>query len=223
MSTHQPEHQAETGAHELGDVRVPAAVTHAETVFDGAIFDITRETFTMPGEDAPITREFMTHPGAVGILAVDEHGRILLQKQRRQPVRAELWEVPAGLLDVEGEPALDAARRELAEEADLRADTWHVLADHYMSPGCSSEAMRIYLAQDLHEIPENERHERTEEEAFLEPQWVPFEDAVTAVLSGRIGNPTTVVGILALAAHKARGNQTLRPADASWPARPRHA
>lgn len=223
MSTHQPEHQPNTGAHELGDIQVPAAVTDAQTMFSGAIFDITRETFTMPGGDKPITREFMTHPGAVGILALDRDNRVLLQKQRRQPVRAELWEVPAGLLDVEGEAALDAARRELAEEADLRADTWHVLADHYMSPGCSSEAMRIYLAQDLHEIPEGQRHERTEEEAFLEPQWVPLEEAITAVLEGRIGNPTTVVGILALAAHNVHGNQTLRPADAPWTARPQHA
>jgi 8-oxo-dGTP pyrophosphatase MutT (NUDIX family) len=202
------------------DVPVDGEPESREIKYEGRIWDVVSETFTMPGQDTPLTRDFIDHTGAVAILVLDESGRILLQRQRRQPVRAQLWEIPAGLLDLEGESALAAAQRELHEEADLRAGDWKVLMDHYNTPGSSSEAIRIYLARDLTEVPEAERFTRDEEEADMPRVWMPVQDAVEAVLDGRIGNVTTVSAVLALAAHQRSDFAHLRPADAAWPARP---
>lgn len=217
---HAADQAARTGADRVKDVQLSQAAESHEVVYHGAIWDVVAERFTLPEQEGTVRREFIEHPGAVGIIALDEQGRVLLQRQRRQPVHAELWEVPAGLLDVDGEPALDTAARELFEEADLRAARWDVLVDQYNSPGSSSEAIRVYLARDLSEVGEHERFERTDEELGMEGVWLPVADAVEAVLSGRVGNPTTVSGVLALAANLADDFRHLRPADAAWPARP---
>lgn len=93
------------------------------------------------------------HPGAVGIVALDDAGRVFLVRQYRHPTRRHLWELPAGLLDVAGEPPLTAAHRELAEEAGLRARDWLVLVDALNSPGMSDEAIRLFLARGIEVIP----------------------------------------------------------------------
>jgi len=204
----------------VADVPVDEAPLGRETLHHGVIWDVVSERFTLPGQDGTVVREFIEHPGAVGIVAVDSQGRVLLQRQRRQPVHAALWEIPAGLLDVAGEPALDTAARELYEEADLTAARWDVLVDQYNSPGSSSEAIRVYLARELSEVPEQERYERSDEELDMPSVWLPLDEAVDAVLSGRVGNPTTVAGVLALAANAQADYRYLRPADAPWAARP---
>lgn len=204
----------------IADVPVSAGNLSRDVTFSGHIFDVVREEFELPGVSRAISRDFVHHPGAVGVVAMDEQYRVLVQRQRRQPVRAELWELPAGLLDVSGESALDAAARELYEEADQTAARWDVLVDFYTSPGSSDEAMRIFLARELSAVPAAQRFERTEEEAGLEAVWLPLEDAVDAVLAGRFSNPTAVAGILALATTVASRFTHVRPVDAPWPARP---
>lgn len=176
----------------------------------GKIWDIVSDVVDLG--PTRVLREYVDHPGAVAIIAVDDQDRVLLVSQYRHPVRSELWEPPAGLLDVAGEPAVVAAARELAEEADLRADTWHVLVDFYTTPGGSSERIEVFLARDLHEVPEEERHVRLDEEADMVPVWVPLDDAVDAVLAGRLHSPTAVVGVLAAARARERGWDALRPA-----------
>ena len=146
---------------------------------------------------------------------------MLLIRQYRHPVQAFLWELPAGLLDVDGEPPHQAAARELAEEADLVADRWHTLVDWYNSPGGMNEAIRVYLARDLGEVPEADRHDRDGEELGMLTTWVDLTLARDAVLAGRIHNPTAVVGLLAAAAARDQGWDTLRPAAAPWPEHPR--
>ncbi|MGM7667581.1 NUDIX domain-containing protein [Microbacterium sp. A93] len=170
-----------------------------------------------------LVREFIRHPGAVAVVALDGQDRVRMIRQYRHPVGEELWEIPAGLLDVPGEAWVDAARRELAEETDLRAERWEVLTDFYTTPGSSSEGIRVFLARGLSEVPADERHERTGEEAGMPLAWVPVEEAVQAVLDGRLHNPSLVVGLLALSAHRARGNTALRPADSPWHGRPSRA
>ena len=162
----------------------------------------------------------MRHLSAVAVLAVGSDDRVLLINQYRHPARARLWELPAGLLDAEGETMLTTAQRELHEEADLYADTWHTLVDFHTSPGCSDEAIRIYCARDLTEVPAHERHTRDEEEAELETRWVPLDEAVRAVLDGGIHNPTAVSGLLALHAVRT-GTGALRSADSPWEHHPR--
>lgn len=142
------------------------------------------------------------------------HEEVLLERQYRHPVRAELWEVPAGLLDVPGESPLAAARRELSEEVDLAADTWDVLVDFFTSPGGSTEALRVFLARDVH--PTGQVFPRQEEEATMEHLWLDLDGAVDAVLDGRIHNPSAVVGILAAHTSRARAWAGLRPTTAPW-------
>jgi ADP-ribose pyrophosphatase len=191
-----------------------------EKVYQGRIWDVVSDTFQLSDAGDALTRDYIDHPGAVAVLPMNAEGQVLLLKQYRHPVGMDLWEVPAGLLDVEGEDFVVGAARELAEEADLAAGTWNVLADVFNSPGSSSEAIRIYLARDLTEVPHHERHERTDEEAEIEFHWIGLDDAVASVLAGRLHNPSAVVGILAAAAARANDYEGLRPADAPWPAHP---
>jgi ADP-ribose pyrophosphatase len=191
-----------------------------EKVYQGRIWDVVSDTFQLQESGEALTRDYIDHPGAVAVLPMNDAGEILLLKQYRHPVGMDLWEIPAGLLDVEGEDFVVGAARELAEEADLAAGTWHVLADVFNSPGSSSEAIRIYLARGLAEVPHHERHERTDEEAEIEFHWISLDDAVASVLAGRLHNPSAVVGILAAAAARADGYAGLRPAGAPWPAHP---
>lgn len=168
-----------------------------ETVYSGAIWDISRDTFTMNDGEQPLTREYIQHPGAVAIVAVDDQQRVAMIRQYRHPVGQDCWEIPAGLLDGDGESLLATAQRELAEETDLTAQDWSILVDHYPSAGSSAEAIRIYLAQGIQLVPEEQRYQRDDEEAHLTLQWVPLDDAIDAVMSGAIKNVNAVAGILA--------------------------
>lgn len=203
----------------MRDERWRAPVSASEVVFAGRIFDVIRETFEL-GDAGTLTREWVRHSGAVAILALDPEDRVLLIRQYRHPAGAMEWELPAGLLDVAGEAPVAAARRELAEEADLVADTWHVLVDHLSSPGFTNEALRTFLARDLTPVPDQQRYTREAEELDMPTRWVPLDEALDAVLRGDLHNPSTVVGILAAHASRARGWATLRPADTPWPEQP---
>ncbi|MDI3194886.1 NUDIX hydrolase [Pseudarthrobacter sp. AL07] len=207
-------------ARQVSDAPSPRRLLSTEMVYKGRIWDVVSDSFQLSETGESLTRDYIDHPGAVAVLPMNDAGQVLLIKQYRHPVGMDLWEIPAGLLDVEGEDFVVGAARELAEEADLAAGEWNVLADFFNSPGSSSEAIRIYLARDLTEVPHHERHERTDEEAEIEFHWISLEDAVAAVLAGKLHNPSAVVGILAAAAAKASGFGGLRPADAPWPAHP---
>ena len=201
----------------LRDEPVQLAVVSSETVLQGAVWDVRRDEVEL-GDGQTVSRELVAHPGAVGIVALDEQERVLLVRQYRHPVRSYLWEPPAGLLDVPGEPALATAQRELYEEAHLRADQWHVLVDFYNSPGSSAESFRCFLARGVHAAT-GDRHEGDGEERDMPSRWVPLDDVAAAVLSGELHNPTTVTGVLATLAARAAGWTTLRPADSPWPER----
>lgn len=187
----------------------------SDVVFAGHVWDVVREEVELEA-GTPVTRDVQRHPGAVTVLALDDDRNVLFIQQYRHPVRRLLWELPAGLLDVAGEPPLQAAQRELAEEADLVASRWAVLVDWFNSPGGSSEANRVYLAQGLSAVPAADRHVREHEEKDMVTVRVPLPDAVTAVLQGRFTNPGSVIGVLALSTAFADGT-ALRPADAPWP------
>jgi 8-oxo-dGTP pyrophosphatase MutT (NUDIX family) len=203
----------------LQDEFASRTVTHRETVFSGMVWDVVRDTVDL-GEGGVVRREYIEHTGAVGVLALDDDDRVLFIRQYRHPVRMELWELPAGLLDIDGEQPLEAARRELAEEADLRADRWDVLIDWFNSPGGMTEALRLYLARGVSAVPEADRHVREAEELGMPVRWVPLEQARQDVLDGRLHNPGTVVGVLAACAARDQGWSTLRPADVAWPEHP---
>lgn len=191
-------------------------ITDRETVFEGAVWNVVRERFRFGADE--IRREFIDHTGAVAVLAVDDEDRALFIRQYRHPVRMRDWELPAGLLDEPGEPAVEAARRELAEEADLAASEWSVLVDFFTTPGGSNEAIRIFLARGL--AATDEPFAREHEEADMELRWMPLDEALDAVLAGGLHNPSAVIAVLAAGHAKQRGWATLKPADAPWPTRP---
>ncbi len=195
----------------LTDRHAPRPVTEHTQIHAGKVWDVVGDVVDLG--PTQVLREYVAHPGAVAVIALDEHDRVLLLSQYRHPVRTELWEPPAGLLDVAGEPLVSAAARELGEEADLRAGSWSVLVDYFSSPGGSDERIVIFLARDLSPVPDDERFVREDEEADMVPVWVPLDEAVTAVLGGRLHSPTAVLGVLAAAAARDRGWSTLRPAD----------
>lgn len=197
------------------------AVLGTETIFTGRVISVHRDQVQMT-DGRVAEREVVEHPGAVGVLALDEDGAIVLINQYRHPIRARLDEIPAGLLDVEGEPALQAAQRELAEEAALTATEWHVLLDLVTSPGMSNEAIRIFLARGLAAVREDERFQPEDEEITLTIERIPLSDAVLRVWAGSLTNAAAVAAILAAAHGAATGWTGLRPADARWPARPGH-
>ncbi|TFH69691.1 NUDIX domain-containing protein [Cellulomonas sp. HD19AZ1] len=191
----------------LVDVPRERDVVEHRLLHAGRVWDLVSDTVAL--DDGDVVREYVDHPGAVAVVALDEQDRVLLLQQYRHPVRHELWEPPAGLLDVEGEDPVAAAARELAEEADLVAGRWWRLVEIFSSPGGSDERITVFLARDLAEVPVDERYVRGEEEASMVPVWVPLDDAVAAVLAGRLHSPTAVAGVLAAAAARAAGWSTL--------------
>jgi 8-oxo-dGDP phosphatase len=202
----------------FADLAAPRPVLAREIVHHGLIWDVFRDTVDL-GPGGTVRREYVRHPGAVCVLALDDADRVLMIRQYRHPVRSELWELPAGLLDVPGEPPWRAAGRELAEETDLRAGSWAVLVDWFNSPGGLDEVLRCYLARDLTPVPEAERHVREAEEVGMPIRWVPLDEARDAVLAGAVHNPGAVVGVLAAWAARQRDWAELRPVDAPWPQR----
>lgn len=203
---------------EVRDERVEPTVRSSGRVFDGLVWDVRRDEVELSGGEC-VTRDVVVHTGAVGVIAIDDDERVLLLRQYRHPVRSYLWEPPAGLLDVRGEEPLAAARRELAEEARLRADEWNVLVDFFNSPGGSTEAFRCYLARGLTQLRGEDRHEGQGEERDMPTVWLDLDRARELVLAGQLHNPTAVVGILAACAAREARWSTLRPADAGWPER----
>ncbi|MDI1289022.1 MAG: NUDIX hydrolase [bacterium] len=192
-------------------------VLRRDVQFVGNVWEIVSDVVDFG--TSSITRDIQLHPGAVAIIALDDQERVLLIRQYRHPVGMYLFEPPAGVLDVTGEPARDTAARELAEEAGLVADEWHVLVDLFNSPGGSSEAIRIYLARGLHEIAGGRHRTGEAEEAFLPQAWVDLDEARALVMSGKVGSPHGVAGVLAAWSSRTIDWSDLRQADAPWPAR----
>lgn len=168
----------------------------------------------MPGGGSA-RREIVEHYGAAAIVALDDDGNIVLVYQYRHAFGRRLWELPAGLLDIGGEPPHLSAARELAEEAGLAAETWHTLIDIDSAPGFSDESVRVFLATGLRDVDRPEAHD---EEADLTVRRVPLAEAVARVYSGEIVNSISVAGILA--AHAMPDVDSLRPVDAPWVDRP---
>ena len=140
-------------------------------------------------------REIVHHPGAVGIAPVHDDGTITLVRQYRAALDDEVWEIPAGLRDVDGEPTDLTAGRELAEEVGLRADRLDHLVTFHNSPGFSDEAVVVYVASGLHEVPDDRQ---SPEEQHMVVARVPLDDALAMVDDGRITDAKSVIALLAL-------------------------
>ena len=206
------------GSDQLVDVPLAWPVESSTVLAQGKITSYVEDQVRTP-DGQLITREYLKHPGAVGVIALDDHDRVALVRQYRHPVRHRLIEPPAGLLDMEGEGYLATVKRELAEEVGLAAGSWAVLVDLFTTPGILGESLRIYLARDLEVVDDPDGYVREGEEAHMDTVWASLDDLVEAVLDGRLHNPTVVSGVLAAwTARERDGFSSLRAADAAWPA-----
>lgn len=177
----------------LRDEPFEPEILQSDLAFHGAVWDVRDDRVRYGSGE--IRRQYVAHTGAVAILALDDEGRVLLIQQYRHPIRHRDWELPAGLLDVAGEEPLEAAKRELAEEADLVAAHWEPLVSSWTTPGGNDEIIHIFLATGVSKA--ESAHDREDEEADIRVEWVPLPDAVDAVLSGRMRNGILSLGVLA--------------------------
>ncbi|MFN3708085.1 NUDIX domain-containing protein [Microcella sp.] len=184
----------------LADEAHEVPIAASDVVFDGAVWDVRRERFAYG--DGALVREFVAHTGAVAVLAIDDDDRMLAIQQYRHPIRERNWELPAGLLDVDGEDPLEAAKRELAEEADLTARHWQPLISLHTTPGGSDEIIHVFRATGL--AAAAEAFDRDGEEADIVTRWVAVDEAVDAVLAGRTRNGIFMAAVLAEHAHRTR-------------------
>jgi 8-oxo-dGTP pyrophosphatase MutT (NUDIX family) len=182
----------------------------SETVYVGKIFALRVDDVRMPHGNTA-RREVIEHYGAVAVVAMDDEKNICLVYLYRHPVGRRLWELPAGLLDLGGEPPHITAARELKEEAGLEATQWRVLVDMVSAPGFSDESVRVYLATGLTDVGRPDAHD---EEADLTVKWFPLRQAMGMVLDGEIVNSIAVAGILA--ANAMGDPSSLRSVDAPW-------
>lgn len=162
-----------------------------DTRYEGRIVDVRVDRFRYD-DGAEADREIVAHPGAVGIVCHDgEH--LYLVAQPREPIGVpDLLELPAGKFDVEGEPVLETAKRELAEEIGMAADTWDELRVFWGSPGFSDEQVHVWLATDVRQV---EKPEIDEEERIDLVKW-PLSDLDG--LLDRVSDAKTVIGLFEL-------------------------
>ena len=178
----------------IADEQASFEVTESTVVYEGVVWDIRRDTVDYNGHD--MVREYVDHTGAVAVYAEDDEGRVLVIQQYRHPVGLRDWELPAGLLDQEGEDHLTAAQRELGEEADLEADHWEPLLRYNTSSGGSDEFIEVFRARGVRAT--ESAFEREAEEADIVTRWVPREELVDAILDGRLHNSALVAATLAV-------------------------
>lgn len=183
------------GSSELRDEPESAEVVASDLVYAGRVWDVRSDTLRYGGDE--IVRQYVDHPGAAAVVAVDDAERVLVIQQYRHPIRQRDWEIPAGLLDVADEPPIETARRELAEEVDLVAERVEPLVSIFTTPGGNDEIVHLFLARGLSAAPVV--HAREQEEADIRIEWMPLADTVDAVLAGRMRNGILATGVLAAA------------------------
>jgi 8-oxo-dGTP pyrophosphatase MutT (NUDIX family) len=157
-------------------------------IHSGRIIDVSTERLRY-GNGREYDLDFVRHPGAAAVVAVDAAGRVCLVRQYRHGVMDFLWEIPAGKLDA-GEPPQVCAVRELAEETGVSAQRWTSLGQYLPAPGIFTEVIHLYLACDL--VVGTPAPDADEE---LEIQWLPMADAVGMVVRGEWNDGKTALGL----------------------------
>jgi 8-oxo-dGDP phosphatase len=163
--------------------------------FSGRVLSVETDRVDVDGH--VVDRDVVRHPGAAAVVAINEHGDVLLVRQYRHPVGHLLWEIPAGLLDHPGEDPIDCARRELLEEGGYFADSLVPLLRLFVTPGGSDEVIHIFCATGIAHAPGGRELTGEAEEADMPQMWLPLDEAVRAVMRGAIQNGITAAALLA--------------------------
>lgn len=161
----------------------------SEEAFSGKLLHLFVDKVQLPNGDGA-TREYIKHPGAVGILPVTEDGSMVFVKQYRYPVHSVIYEIPAGKLE-KGEEFLPSAKRELSEETGLTADSWTRLTSICTTPGFTDETIHLFLAKGLHQ---GRQHPDPDE--FLDVVTLPEEKVRQMVLTEDIFDAKTLSALL---------------------------
>jgi ADP-ribose pyrophosphatase len=157
-------------------------------IYQGRLISLGLETIHLPG-DLELELEIVRHPGGAVIVAVTADHEVCLIRQYRYAVGGDIWELPAGTIDPEETP-LQTAKRELEEEAGVRANNWRDLGTLWPSPGYCDEILYLYLAQEL-DITDV-KHNRDE---LIEVHWLPLARALAMVHENEIQDAKTVAGL----------------------------
>jgi ADP-ribose pyrophosphatase len=158
-------------------------------VYDGRVLALDVDDVEEPG-GVRATREVVRHSGSVATLAVHDDGRVVLVRQYRYPVKAVVWELPAGRRDPHESPEA-GARRELEEETGLRAERLDPLCVFYTTPGFCDEVMHLFRASGL-----RQGDARPEEDERIEVRSLPLEAARQMIERGEIREGKTLVALL---------------------------
>ena len=168
-------------------MRKPTPIA-SQHVHSGRIIEVSTERL-LYNNGRQYDLDFVRHPGAAAVVAVDHAGRVCFVRQYRHGVADFLWEIPAGKLDP-GEAPQACAVRELAEETGVRAGRWTSLGQYLPAPGIFTEVIHLYLARDLAVgAPAPDADEE------LELQWLPIEDALGMLLRGEWNDGKTALAL----------------------------
>lgn len=161
---------------------------HTQSIFSGQVISLQVDTVELPnGKTA--SREIVKHPGAVAILAIGEDGRIPVVHQYRAACEELLIEIPAGKLEP-GEPLLEAAKRELAEETGYQAAEWRKLISVFTSPGFANEIIHVFVAKGL-----TVGEQQLDEDEFIQLEHISKQQARQLLAEGRIRDSKTACAL----------------------------
>ncbi len=164
-------------------------VVGSDLHYHGRVIDVSAERLRY-ADGREYTIDFVRHPGAAAVVALDAAGRVCLVRQYRHGILDFLWEIPAGKLDRDEAP-LACARRELAEETGVTARRWTALGLYVPAPGIFSEIIHLYLARDL-----DLGTASPEPDEELQTQWLPLAEALDLVRRGIWNDGKTALALL---------------------------
>lgn len=163
-----------------------------KTVWHGRAVNFDVDTVRLP-DGKLATREYMSHPGAVGVVPFLDADTVVLVRQYRHPVGEVTLELPAGKLDAR-ESVLTCVKRELAEETGYTASSIKPLIQYWPTPAFADEVLHLFIATGLKPGKMN-----ADADEFIEAVTIPFAKALDLVRRGKIRDSKTVIGLLACA------------------------
>ena len=183
----------------IGDAHLREERISGEAIYDGIFLKLNRDRVRLP-DGAEALREYLTHPGAVAVLAILDDGRVLMERQYRYPIAKACLEIPAGKLEI-GEDPLLCAQRELQEETGYTAKTWSFIRRINPVISYSTEFIDIYFAQEL-----TLGKSQLDEEEFLDVFAAPLEELLNWVETGKITDVKTIISTYWLERRRSRSS-----------------
>ncbi|MGN0148656.1 MAG: NUDIX domain-containing protein [Clostridia bacterium] len=161
----------------------------SESIYDGKIIKVRKEKVELP-DGKTASRELIAHPGGVGVIAVDDEGKVFMVSQYRIAAKSMMLEIPAGKLEY-GEDPLECGKRELIEETGYKAEEFIHLGAYYATPGYCEEVLNIYLAKGLEFVGQH-----LDEGEFLNVSRHSLDELYEMVMNNEIYDAKTAVAIL---------------------------